>query len=356
MVRTEKELLIATKSYASENRFQSWRSLFLTLALYFATLGICFADLPLGLQIIASIFSGLLIVRMFIFYHDYQHQAILSHSFVARIILDAYGLLVLSPPSVWNRSHDHHHKHNSKDLLSSMGSFPTMTCEQYAATSFSKKVRYYFARHPLTIALGYITIFMCGMCIRAVWINPRLHKDAAFAIVIHAVIVYSLILCGWDKLVLCLMVPLTIACALGSYLFYAQHNFPGCRLHSREDWSHTSAALKSSSYLKMNPVMNWFTGNIGYHHIHHLNAKIPFYRLPEVMRDLPELQKPASTTLRPLDVLACFRSNLWDTDSQQLVSFRDARLARLASKSAVSSQGSSLNERQSESYTSLPDA
>jgi omega-6 fatty acid desaturase (delta-12 desaturase) len=162
------------------------------------------------------------------------------------------------------------------------------------------------------------------MCVRNLLVAPRKHLDASLALGLHVVIGCLLLALGWDKLVLCLMIPLLVACGLGSYLFYAQHNFPGCRLYRREDWSHASAALCSSSYLKTNAVMNWFTGNIGYHHIHHLNAKIPFYRLPEAMAGLQELQKPASTTLHPKDVLACFRSNLWDPNLERFVSYRDA--------------------------------
>ncbi len=328
-MRTEKELLIATKAFAAESKWFSWYLLGVTLFLYFATLAICLTELPLALRCGVSILSGLLIVRLFIFYHDFQHQAILTHSRLARAIMGMYGMLVLSPPSVWNRSHDHHHKHNSKDLLSSMGSFPTMTCSQYADASWLERLQYYWSRHPFTIIFGYITVFMIGMCVRAACVNPRMHKDAILALILHVGIGAVLLWLGWDKLVLGLILPLGVACGLGSYLFYAQHNFPGCILNSREDWTHVGAALRSSSYLKMDPVMNWFTGNIGYHHIHHLNAKIPFYRLQEAMSKLPELQKPSSITLAPWDVVACFRSNLWDGSAQRLVSFRDARLARM---------------------------
>lgn len=176
----------------------------------------------------------------------------------------------------------------------------------------------------MTIMLGYLTIFMYGMCVRAFWRKPLLHKDAGLALAMHVGIACFLFYVGWDALFLCLIVPLVVACGLGSYLFYAQHNFPGCKLNDRNEWNHASAALNSSSYLKMSPVMNWFTGNIGFHHVHHLNARIPFYRLPEAMAKLPELQKPASTTLHPTDVLACFRSNLWNVEQQRFVSFREA--------------------------------
>ncbi len=326
-MRSEKELLIATKQFASEIPFQSWWSLISTLLVFSASLGVCASELPLPIRCLSSIVNGLVVIRLFIIYHDYQHRAILADSTIAGVIMNFYGLYVLSPPSVWNRSHDHHHKHNSKDMASSIGSFPTMTCEQFSSASPLERFAYRMSRHPLTIALGYLTIFMGGMCIRALWINPRLHKDAALALVLHIAIASGLLLFGLDKLLLCLVVPLLIACSLGAYLFYAQHNFPDCRLNAREDWTHASAALRSSSYLKTNRLMNWFTGNIGYHHIHHLNAKIPFYRLPETMEHLVEVQKPASTSLRAVDILACFRANLWCPERNRLVSYREAKRA-----------------------------
>jgi omega-6 fatty acid desaturase (delta-12 desaturase) len=324
-VRTEKELLIATKQFAAESKLRSWLELFVTLGLLVATLLLAVSEHYWFVRLGSSLVAGLLIVRLFIFYHDFQHGAILSGSVVASFLMDTYGLLVLSPPSVWNRSHDHHHKHNSKDLLSSMGSFPTMNTAQYQSANTMDRTAYYWSRHPLTIAFGYLTIFMAGMCIRAIHQNCRLHKDAILALVLHVAIAAALGYWGIDKLLLGMTLPLVVACGVGSYLFYAQHNFPGCHLEAREDWTHAGAALKSSSYLKMSGLMNWFTGNIGYHHIHHLNAKIPFYRLPEAMAALPELQKPASITLGVRDIVACFRSNVWDVDAKKLVSFRQAK-------------------------------
>lgn len=323
-VRTEKELLIATKPFASENKLRSWLELGLTLSLLATTLTVAVTNQLWFARLGASLISGLLIVRIFIFYHDFQHGAILTGSRLAKFLMDTYGLLVLSPPSVWNRSHDHHHKHNSKDLLSSMGSFPTMSKRQYQKASFLERTAYYWSRHPLTIVCGYFTIFMFGMCVRAIQTNVRTHKDAVLALALHIAIACTLGFIGLDELFFGMTLPLIVACGAGSYLFYAQHNFPSCHLDAREDWSHAGAALKSSSYLKMSRLMNWFTGNIGYHHIHHLNAKIPFYRLPEAMAALPELQKPASITLSVRDIVGCFHSNIWDVEAKKLISFRQA--------------------------------
>ena len=111
-------------------------------------------------------------------------------------IMYVYGLLVLSPTSVWNRSHDHHHKHNSKETNEHIGSFPVMTCEQYAASSRWQKMQYVASRHWLTIGLGYLTVFMGGMCIRAVILNPARHFDSALALVLHIGLAFGLTMIG----------------------------------------------------------------------------------------------------------------------------------------------------------------
>ncbi len=326
-MRTDKELLLATKAFASDDKTRSWWYLFSSIALYFICLAICLSNLSWPVRVLASGVSALLIVRIFIIYHDFQHHAILVHSRLAGAIMYVYGLLVLSPTSVWNRSHDHHHKHNSKETNEHIGSFPVMTCEQYAASTRWQKWQYIASRHWLTIGLGYLTVFMGGMCIRAIFVNPTRHFDSAIALVLHAGLALGLSMIGWEYLILCLILPLTISCGIGSYLFYAQHNFPSCKLNHHQKWSYVRAALYSSSYMRMHPIMRWFTGNIGYHHVHHLNAKIPFYKLPVAMASLSELQQPQSTSLRILDIWACLRANLWDTQQDRFVSYREARLA-----------------------------
>ena len=130
---------------------------------------------------------------------------------------------------------------------------------------------------------------------------------------------------GFDVLLFAFLLPYAIASAAGAYLFFAQHNFPGMRIVPVEEWTHYRGALESSSVMKLGPIMRWFTGNIGYHHVHHLNSLIPFYRLPEAMAAIPELQQPIATSLRPRDVFACLRLNLWDPRNQKLVSYREAK-------------------------------
>ena len=120
---------------------------------------------------------------------------------------------------------------------------------------------------------------------------------------------------------LTVVLPLAVAFASGAYLFYVQHNFDGMHVQPRESWTFTRAALESSSYLKTGPLLQWFTGNIGFHHVHHLNATIPFYRLPDVMAALPELQHPSTITLTPRDIAASFKLKLWDPEQNRMVGY-----------------------------------
>ena len=118
------------------------------------------------------------------------------------------------------------------------------------------------------------------------------------------------------------LLPDQLRMMAGAYLFYAQHNFPDMIVQPRETWEYTRAALESSSYMKTGRILGWLTGDIGYHHVHHLNPGIPFYRLKDAMAGIPELQQPLGTTsLWPSDIAACFRQKLWDAEKGAMVGY-----------------------------------
>ena len=314
-----KQLILATKPFAKENRSRSWLYTLSTLTFILLTFsGIYFVPY-LGVKIILSLLAGLLLVRMFVIYHDHQHHTILLKSSIANFIMTAFGIYMLAPTSIWKRSHDHHHNHNSKLFSASIGSFPIATRQKFSGMSSKEKTTYLAIRHPITIGLGYISMFIGGMCIGSFFSAPKRHLDALLALTLHiAAAVCIIIFLGWQFWLLVYFVPFTIACGIGSYLFYAQHNFPGVTFATNKEWAYEKAALESSSYMTMNPVMQWFTGNIGFHHIHHLNSKIPFYRLPEVMKHFPELRQCKTTSLRIKDIVACLRLKIWDTEKEKM--------------------------------------
>lgn len=314
-----KQLILATKEYAHEQRGRSWWYTLSTLFLVIAALSGTILLPYLPLQIACSVLAGLLLVRMFVIYHDYQHHTILKNSKLAEVIMTAFGIYLLTPPSIWKRSHDYHHQHNSKLFSASIGSYPVATDKGFKAMTPGERRMYLFTRHPLTILFGYLFMFLIGMCVNALLASPRRHWDALISLTLHIAISALLVVYGgWMAWVLFMLVPVMIACALGSYLFYAQHNFPGVVFNTKENWCYDNAALLSSSHMLMNPVMAWFTGNIGLHHIHHLNARIPFYRLPEAYHEIPELQTATTTTLRIKDIRACFRLKVWNPEKQMM--------------------------------------
>jgi omega-6 fatty acid desaturase (delta-12 desaturase) len=238
----------------------------------------------------------------------------------AAILMRFLGMCLLCPNAVWRASHDYHHSHNCKLRTANIGSFPIMTVDQYRQTPVGERMLYLFMRHPLTILFGYVTVFIFGMVILPFFKAPRKNIDCIPTLILHtATAVWLGVHFGWLTLLLTMFVPFLIASAIGAYLFYAQHNFPGVVLKDKEGWTYEGAALDSSSFLRTNPVMAWFTGNIGYHHIHHLNHRIPFYRLPEIYRDIPELRQARSTSLHPFDIIRCLRLKVWCVKTQRMV-------------------------------------
>ena len=312
-----------TKAFAKDNAVKSWWFvLSTTFLLIVADLG-TFPCFPIAARVFFSLLTGLLIVRHFVIYHDQQHRAILPKSRLADLYMRMYGILVLCPSSIWRASHDYHHAHNSKLRSAYIGSYPIMTKEEYCKSSRGQRFKYLFMRHPLTILAGYFFVFLLGMVVFPCLRSPRKHYDCILSLLLHLwLIVTLLIVFGWLAMLLTILLPLVIGTAIGTYLFYAQHNFPDVTFKDKGGWTYEGAAMESSSFLKTNPIMAWFTANIGYHHVHHLNHRIPFYRLPETHRAIPELREVKTTSLHPREILRCLSLKVWCVESQRMVGVR----------------------------------
>jgi acyl-lipid omega-6 desaturase (Delta-12 desaturase) len=327
-MKTGKDIILATKAFASESWVRSWWHLLSTAALLAGALAGTLWSFHLAGKMLCSLLAGFLYLRFFVIYHDQQHEAILQRSRLASALMRIFGIWILSPSSVWESSHNHHHNHNSKLRGSHIGSYPIMTREQFLKAPKGDRFKYLFMRHPLSILFGYFVVFLYGMCIYPSVTKPREHYDGFLAVAGHlAVATVITWVFGWGALLLTLVIPQFVACAIGSYLFYAQHNFPGVVFSDKAEWTYDKAALQSSSFLKTGPIIAWFTANIGYHHIHHLNSRIPFYRLPEAMAAIPELQTPRTTSLHPMEILRCLRLKVWDPELQRMISLRELALS-----------------------------
>lgn len=338
MMLTGKELILATKPFAKEIRWKSWyhtiTGFLLLIASVFGTMKYVpdyfkMPDIPaIIFRVCSSIFAAAMLSRVFIIFHDYQHHTILRKSFLANILFTAFGIYMITPPNIWKRSHDHHHNHNAKLFSASIGSFPIMTRQKFLEATDKERFEYLAIRHPLNMFFAYFTTFMFGMCISSFMSSPRRHWDSLVVLILHYTIaVYLFVHFGWFTWFLTFFLPFFLSHMMGAYLFYAQHNFPGVTFKKNVEWSYTNAALESSSYMELNPVMRWVTANIGFHHVHHLNSKIPFYRLPEAMKAIPELQTAKKTTLKPSDIIACLKLKVWDADQNRMIGFDEMNLA-----------------------------
>jgi omega-6 fatty acid desaturase (delta-12 desaturase) len=325
-MRTEKELIAVSKSFASEIRSKSWGAFLITIFFMAALMALLLSNVLIPIKIIASVTCGLMYVRMFVIYHDYRHRAILQNSPIASLLMNAVGIYLLAPQQIWVRSHEHHHNNNSKLTMSGIGSYPTVSKAKFLSLTKSQQTLYLINRHPLTVIFGYITLFIYWLNLKSFIQSPKKHIDSIVSLAFHfiagALIWFYL---GFITFALAWFLPFFIMAGMGSYLFYCQHNFPGVSFKENKDWTYVEAALRSTSYLKLSPLMHWFTANIGYHHVHHLNSRIPFYRLPEAMASIPELNDAMTTTFHPKDVVKCFQLKLWDEEKEDMITLRQLK-------------------------------
>jgi omega-6 fatty acid desaturase (delta-12 desaturase) len=315
------ELLAQLRPFAQEKPFKSWSLTCVTLVLVAGAFALALSPLPLAWRLAGSCGAGLLMVRLFTIYHDYMHGAILRESKFAYALMYLVGSFLLRPMGDWKRSHNFHHQQNSQFESSSVGSFPLMTIDDWKAASPGRRLYYRLARSPLIIVTGYLTCFLLQTFRRALEPDRVLRFHACVALALHALLVGLAIAAGWQAYLLAILIPFGVACASGAYLFYIQHNFEGVLFLPTQAWEFEFASLKSSSCLKTNPIAHWLTGNIGYHHIHHLNPKIPFYRLPEAMRQVPGLQSPTFVNLSPRSIYRGFRLKLWCPLEERMLPF-----------------------------------
>lgn len=320
-MRTGNELMKASLPYAQENVAKSWYYVISTICFLLLSLVASFNPFHWSLRLAFGVLTGLLMVRFFILYHDYNHYAILRDSFVGKVVMTVFGVMILAPITIWKRSHDYHHWNNSKLSNNGVGAYPLVSKKDFYTMSKKEQKLYLTIRHPLTIALGYFSLFIFDFNIKTFLQSPKKHWDSVIALIIHISLGFAIYSYGgWSYLLTCWIVPFVVANGSGAYLFYAQHNFPGAKYVENKDWNYFDAAINSTSFLKTNEIMNWFTGDIGYHHVHHLNHQIPFYRLREAMEGIPEMQNPTVTTFKLKDIIACLKLKVWDTEKQKLTS------------------------------------
>ncbi len=268
-----------------------------------------------------------LLVRLFMIQHDCGHGAFFpnrkGNDWVGRVI----GVLTLTPYDHWRRSHAIHHATFGNLDRRGIGDVDTLTVAEYLARSRWARLRYRLYRHPAVMfGLGSVCLFVLlnrlplGF-MRKGW-RPWF-STMATNVAIAAVVGLMMWTVGLRPFLLIHLPLVFLGAAAGVWLFYVQHQFEQTYWAKSESWNVHDAALHGSSHYDLPYVLKWFTANIGVHHVHHLSSRIPYYRLPEVLRDYPEFRDLSRLTL--LQSLKCVRLALWDEEGQRLIPFKELR-------------------------------
>lgn len=275
---------------------------------------------------LAILTSGFL-VRIFIIFHDCGHGSYFKSRKVNDAVGFITGVLTWTPYFQWRWEHAVHHASSGDLDRRGMGDVWTLTVQEYLESSRWKKFAYRLARNPFILfVLAPTYLFL---------IHQRIPRSGASKRERHSVYWTNLALLGmavamsavfgWKAYLIIQVSVTAFAGSVGVWLFYVQHQFEGAAWAREGQWNRDEAALAGSSHYDLPQPFRWLTGNIGIHHVHHLSSRIPFYRLPKVLKDHPELN--AMSRLGFWESFRCARLALWDEAAGRLVSFREARRA-----------------------------
>jgi omega-6 fatty acid desaturase (delta-12 desaturase) len=282
--------------------------------------------------------AAIFLVRTFIVFHDCTHGSFLRSKRANAWLGTALGLLLYVPFVRWKHDHAVHHATSGDLERRGVGDVHTLTVREYWALSSGGRLAYAVMRNPFVMfVLGPIVAMMIGPRFVARDARPRMRRSVLRTDIALATLIGVLCwLIGWrDYLIVC-GIPALLAGSIGIWLFYVQHQFEGAYWESGTEWSYADAALRGSSFLKLPRLLQFCTGNIGYHHVHHLDARIPNYNLRRTHDENAMFQ--AVPTLSVWDGIRAVRLKLWDEECKHLVTFAQARrIDGMASRSPRSS-------------------
>jgi acyl-lipid omega-6 desaturase (Delta-12 desaturase) len=288
-------------------------------------------DVALGISYLLTLALAIpaagFLVRTFIVFHDCTHGSFLGSKRANRWLGTSLGLLVFTPFDCWKHNHAVHHATAGDLDRRGVGDVRTLTVAEYYAQGWRGRLAYRLFRNPL-VMFGLGPIFTLVLQPRTVprSARPRLKRSIMATNVALLVLVTGLcLLMGWWQYLLVQWPAAWLASSAGIFLFYVQHQFEDVYWESAAGWSYTDAALRGSSYLKLPMVLRFFSGNIGFHHVHHLSARIPSYNLARAHNENPIFR--SVTTVSMTDGLRAVRLKLYDQDRGRMVSFAEARAA-----------------------------
>src|SRR6476659_6966558 len=279
------------------------------------------------LVLVLAIPAAGFMVRTFIVFHDCAHGSFLPSKRANATLGAVLGVVLYTPFAWWRHEHAVHHATTGDLDKRGVGDIQTLTVDEYRARSWRGRFAYRLFRNPFVMfVIGPLWVLVIGQRLITRGMRPRLRNSILGTNLALALVVAGLCwLVGWKEFLLVQSPPLLLAAAAGIWLFYVQHQFEGAYWQTSETWNFDDAALQGGSHLALPRILRFFTGNIGFHHVHHLSARIPNYNL-QAAHEAGSLGSVTTLTLR--DGIRAVRLKLWDQDQRQLVTFREAGRSR----------------------------
>ncbi len=320
------------KTYGADTK-RSWLQLISTAVPFFVLLGtmVAVTETAYWLTLLLAPITAGLLVRLFIIQHDCGHGAF----FKTRKANDAIGNMIsvftLTPYEHWRRGHTYHHASSGNLDRRGQGDVETRTVAEYEAMTPLGRLGYRIYRSPVAqifvgAAINFIILQRLPL---GRGFRDSTSRRSIMMLNLALVFVFGIpmALIGVKPVIAAYLPMMWIAAIIGGWLFYVQHQFDGTYWRKGDDWNFHEASLDGSTFFDLPPILQWFTGNIGMHHIHHLCSTIPNYRLQECMDTYPELRETAKRIdLR--ESIKCWSLSLWDEEHSQLISFRDLEAQR----------------------------
>ncbi|MGZ9585449.1 Delta(5) desaturase DesA [Paenibacillus marinisediminis] len=265
------------------------------------------------------------VIRAFIIFHDCCHQSFFKSRLANEIVGTITGVISLSPYQQWKYSHSVHHATSGNLDKRGIGDIWVLTTDEYAAATPWRRLMYRLYRHPIVMfVLGPIGIFLILYRFNRKGAK-RKERINTYVTNISIVALYTLLiwLVGWQAFLLIQGPIFLVSGMLGIWLFYVQHQFEDSYYEHGDEWSYVKAAVEGSSYYKLPKLLQWITGNIGFHHVHHLSPRVPNYYLEEAHDTTPPLQQATTITLRTS--LKSLRFHLWDENTKTFINFKEMK-------------------------------
>ncbi|WP_047980361.1 fatty acid desaturase [Ornithinibacillus contaminans] len=321
------ELRKSVSPFATSNTRASVFQIINTIVPYFLLWFLAYQSIAVSiwLSLALSIVAAGFVVRTFIIFHDCTHMSFFQNKKANRILGTITGVITHFAFEKWKWSHSIHHATSSNLDKRGTGDVWVMTVDEYVAASFWGRLAYRLYRNPIVMfGLGPIYLF---------FVSNRFNRKGArrkermntYLINFSIALIYALLIwaIGWQAFLIVQLPILFVSGALGIWLFYVQHQFEDSYFENEEEWDYVKAAVDGSSYYKLPKIIQWLTGSIGFHHVHHLSPRVPNYNLEKAHESTPPLQK--ATTITLASSLKSIRFRLYDQSSKSFISFKEIK-------------------------------